>query len=320
MFELRHLRLLCEIAQSGSYSAAARRLGYTQPAVSQQMRALERTAGTPLVTRVGRRMRLTEAGEALARRAEGILSSVAAAEDEVAGIAGLRAGRVRLVAFPSGSATLVPAAIARLTGAHPGIRVSLTEAEPPEAMRALRAGEADIALTFAYGGDDADRADGDPGDDGELVEIPLLEDPLLAVLPDGHPLDGRAAVRIADLAGAAWIAGCERCRGNLLRLCADAGFAPDIAFATDDSVAVQSLVAAGLGVALMPGLVMSASHNPATVAVPVEPEPRRLVSAVVWPDARTVPAVAAMLDAFAAVAATGGRDGQRRRRLRVQGR
>lgn len=318
MFELRHLRLLCEIAQTGSYSAAARRLGYTQPAVSQQMRALEKAACTPLVVRVGRRMRLTEAGEALARRAEGILSSVAAAEDEVAGIAGLRAGRVRLVAFPSGSATLVPAAIAALTAAHPGIRVSLTEAEPPEAMGALRAGEADIALTFAYGDGNGGRADGEPGDDGGLVEIPLLEDPLRAVLPAGHPLAVRAAIRIAELADAAWIAGCERCRGNLLRLCAEAGFAPDIAFATDDSVAVQSLVAAGLGVALAPGLVLTTCHNPGTVTVPVEPEPRRGVSAMVWPDARTVPAVAAMLDAFAEVAATGGVDGQRR--LRVQGR
>ncbi|HEY3682919.1 MAG TPA: LysR family transcriptional regulator [Streptosporangiaceae bacterium] len=296
MFELRHLRLICEIAQSGSYSAAARGLGYTQPAISQQMRALEREAGTPLVTRAGRRMRLTEAGEALARRAAGILSSVAAAEDELAGIAGLRAGRVRLTAFPSGSATLVPAAIARLAHAHPGIRVSLTEAEPPEAMRALRDGEADIALTFSYGGDDGGASAG-------LAEIPLLDDPLMAVLPDAHPLSGRTSVKVCDLAGEAWIAGCERCRGNLLRLCAGFGFEPDIAFATDDSVAVQSLVAAGLGVALVPGLVLSASHNPGTVAVPVDPEPRRGVSAVVWPDSRTVPAVAAMLDTLTAVAA-----------------
>jgi len=297
MFELRHLRLLCEIAQSGSYSAAARALGYTQPAISQQMRALEREAGTPLVTRVGRRMRLTEAGEALVRRAEGILTSVAAAEDELAGIAGLRAGRVRLIAFPSGSATLVPAAIARLTTAHPGIRVSLTEAEPPEAMRALRGGEADIALTFAYG-------EGGEGPDGELAEIPLLDDPLYAVLPDAHPLCGRTSVKICELAGEPWIAGCERCRGNLLRLCGGFGFEPDIAFATDDGVAVQSLVAAGLGVALVPGLVLSACQNPGTVAVRVAPEPRRFVSAVVWPDSRTVPAVAAMLEALGRVAAT----------------
>lgn len=297
MIELRHLRLLCEIAQSGSYSAAARALGYTQPAISQQMRVLERSAGTPLVTRVGRRMRLTEAGAALARRAEGILSSVAAAEDELAGIAGLRAGRVRLIAFPSGSATLVPAAIARLTGGHPGIRVSLTEAEPPEAMRALRGGEADIALTFAYG-DDGEEPDGD------LSEIPLLDDPLYAILPDAHRLAGRTSVTIGDLAAEAWIAGCERCRGNLLRLCDAHGFEPDIAFATDDAVAVQSLVAAGLGVALLPGLVLSVSRNAGTVAVPVTPQPRRRVSAVVWPDSRTVPAVAAMLDALRQIAAT----------------
>lgn len=301
MFELRQLRLLCEIAQSGSYSAAARVLGYTQPAISQQMRALEREAGTPLVTRVGRRMRLTEAGETLVRRAEGILSSVAAAEDELAGIAGLHAGRVRLIAFPSGSATLVPSAIAGLTVAHPGIRVSLAEAEPPEAMRALRGGEADIALTFGYGeGGEGGEAD---APDADLTDIPLLDDPLYAVLPDAHPLGGRTSVKICELDGEAWIAGCERCRGNLLRLCGTFGFEPDIAFATDDGVAVQSLVAAGLGVALVPGLVLSACQNPGTVAVPVDPEPRRFVSAVVWPDSRTVPAVAAMLEALGHVAA-----------------
>ncbi|NED87724.1 LysR family transcriptional regulator, partial [Streptomyces sp. SID11233] len=123
----------------------------TQPAVSQQMKALEGAAGTPLLVRTGREMRLTEAGEALSRHASGILAGLTAAEEEVAAIAGLRAGRVRLVSFPSGSSSLVPSALAALRRDHPGTRVSLEEAEPPRSVELLRDGECDIALAFRYG-------------------------------------------------------------------------------------------------------------------------------------------------------------------------
>ena len=111
MIEARHLRVLRAVSTTGSFSAAARELGCTQPAVSQQMKALEHSAGTPLLIRTGRGMRLTEAGEVLVRHAAGVLAGLAAAEEEVAAIAGLRAGRVRLVSFPSGSSALVPAIV-----------------------------------------------------------------------------------------------------------------------------------------------------------------------------------------------------------------
>lgn len=130
MIEARHLRVLRAVSTAGSFSAAARALGCTQPAVSQQMKALESSAGTTLLIRTGREMRLTQAGEALVRHASGILAGLTAAEEEVAAIAGLRAGRVRLVSFPSGSSTLVPGALAALRADHPGTRVSLVEAEP----------------------------------------------------------------------------------------------------------------------------------------------------------------------------------------------
>lgn len=142
MIEARHLRVLRAVAATGSFSAAARELGCTQPAVSQQMKALESSAGTPLLIRTGREMRLTQAGEALVRHASGILAGLTAAEEEVAAIAGLRAGRVRLVSFPSGSSTLVPGALAALRAAHPGTRVSLVEAEPPRSVEMLREGTA----------------------------------------------------------------------------------------------------------------------------------------------------------------------------------
>lgn len=124
MIEARHLRVLRAVAATGSFSAAGRELGCTQPAVSQQMKALEASVGTPLLVRTGREMRLTQAGDALVRHAAGIIAGLTAAEEEVAAIAGLRAGRVRLVSFPSGSSTLVPTALAALRAAHPGTRVS----------------------------------------------------------------------------------------------------------------------------------------------------------------------------------------------------
>ena len=124
------------------YSAAARALGYTQPAITQQMKALERDVGTPLFIRVGRGMRLTEAGEALSRHAAVILDSMSAAQQQMSALTRLRAGRVRVCAFPSANATLIPEAMARLAAAHPGVRVDLLESEPPESLHRLVAGSA----------------------------------------------------------------------------------------------------------------------------------------------------------------------------------
>ncbi|MGF6913759.1 molybdate transport repressor ModE-like protein, partial [Kitasatospora sp. MAP12-15] len=152
MIEARHLRVLRAVARTGSFSAAARELGCTQPAISQQMKALENAVQLPLVVRVGRGMQLSEAGQVLLKHATGILAGLSAAEEEVAAIAGLRAGRVRLVSFPTASSTLVPPAVAQLRGAHPGVRVSLVEAEPPESLAMLRGGECEIALAFRYPG------------------------------------------------------------------------------------------------------------------------------------------------------------------------
>jgi DNA-binding transcriptional LysR family regulator len=300
MIDPRHLRMLREVGRTGSYSEAARNLGYTQPAISQQMRSLTSTVGTVLVVRAGRRMMLTEAGETLVRHAAGILSGLAAAEDEVAALAGLRAGRVRLVSFPSGTATLVPPAIAQVTGRHPGLRVSFVEAEPPDSIELLRSGECDVALAFAYPG--VTEPEVTTAEEADLVAVPLLVDELLALLPAGNPRADRAEVRLADLAGQHWIAGCPRCRGHLVHACAAAGFTPSISFATDDYVAVQSLVAAGLGVALVPRLVVSTFLHPGVVALRVLPAASRRITALTLPELRRVPAVAVMLEALRRVA------------------
>lgn len=295
MIEARHLRVLRAVAATGSFSAAARELGCTQPAVSQQMKALEASAGTTLLIRTGREMRLTQAGEALVRHASGILAGLVAAEEEVAAIAGLQAGRVRLVSFPSGSSTLVPGALAALRAAHPGTRVSLVEAEPPRSVEMLREGDCDIALAFRYG------ASGTEWDD--LVVRPLLTDRLIGLVPEGHRLAGADAVAVAELAEEPWIAGCPRCRRQLVEVCEESGFTPRIDFATDDYPAVVGLVGAGLGVAVLPELAIESVRPKRARTVAVEPAIEREIVALTLPDLAQVPAVAATLDQLSLAAA-----------------
>ncbi|MFI6153445.1 LysR substrate-binding domain-containing protein [Kitasatospora sp. NPDC051170] len=332
MIEARHLRVLRAVARTGSFSAAARELGCTQPAISQQMKALEKSVDTPLVVRSGRGMQLSEAGKVLLKHATGILAGLSAAEEEVAAIAGLRAGRVRLVSFPTASSTLVPPAVARLRDGHPGVRVSLVEAEPPESLAMLRGGECEIALAFRYPqSEGAPPAVGSSAGHGtprearaeanleaqqlsagtdwsDLVVTPLLDDPLVGLLPASHPLAGREGpVELAELAGEQWIAGCPQCRGHLVELCAGAGFEPRIDFATDDYPAVVGLVAAGLGVAVLPRLALQSVRPDGVSTVPVRtasgaPALRRVV-ALTLPDLAEVPAVALMLERLAGAAA-----------------
>ncbi|MER7464356.1 LysR family transcriptional regulator [Streptomyces sp. NPDC097981] len=298
MIEARHLRVLRAVAGTGSFSAAARELGCTQPAVSQQMKALEQSAGTPLLVRAGREMRLTQAGTALVRHAAGILAGLTAAEEEVAAIAGLRAGRVRLVSFPSGSSTLVPTALAAMRAEHPGTRISLVEAEPPRSVEMLREGDCDLALAFRYGG-----ATGSAAEWEDLVVRPLLTDRLVGLVPEGHRLSGAERVGMAELADEPWIAGCPRCRRHLVEVCEAAGFTPRIDFATDDYPAVVGLVGAGLGVAVLPELAVESVRAKGVSTVAVEPAVEREVVALTLPDLARVPAVAATLDQLERAAA-----------------
>ncbi|MFF4401179.1 LysR family transcriptional regulator [Streptomyces sp. NPDC001480] len=299
MIEARHLRVLRAVATTGSFSAAGRELGCTQPAVSQQMKALEASVGTPLLVRSGREMRLTQAGEALVRHATGILAGLTAAEEEVAAIAGLRAGRVRLVSFPSGSSTLVPTALAALRAAHPGTRVSLEEAEPPKSVELLREGDCDVALAFRYEG--ATGAE-ERAEWADLVVRPLLTDRLVGLVPERHRLARAESVAIGELAGEPWIAGCPRCRGQLVEVCESAGFTPRIDFATDDYPAVVGLVGAGLGVAVLPQLAIESVRPRGARVLALEPAVRREIVALTLPDLAQVPAVAATLEQLARAA------------------
>ena len=300
MIDAAGLRVMRAIADEGSFTGAAASLGYSQPAVSQMVRRLEQRTGTVLVERVGRNVRLTEAGEVLARHAVGVLSALDAAEEEVAAIAGLRAGRVRLMAFPSASASLVPKALALVRERYPEVSVSFSEGEPPQSLTALRAGECDIAVAFTYEGADISEAE----DLDFLVSAKLLDDEVRLAVPLDHPLATHSEVDLADFAAESWIAGCPRCRGHLLALSRTAGFTPEVSFETEDYIAVLGLVSAGLGVALVPDLILAAAHNSDVATLSLKPASRRQILAVTTPDLQRVPAVKAALDALTESAAS----------------
>lgn len=295
MIDAAGLRVMRAIADEGSFTAAAAALGYSQPAVSQMVRRLEERTGTVLVERIGRTVRLTEAGNVLAKHAVPVLEALDRAECEIQSIAGLQSGRVRLTAFPSASSTLVPQALALLKQRHPEIKVVFTEAEPPAALESLRSGECDLAVTFVYDGDVLPRGETDLN---PFEVQTLLEDDVRLVLPKDHPLTDQSQVKLGDLASESWIAGCPRCRGHLVSLAQKSGFEPDVAIETEDFVAVLALVAAGLGVAVVPELILRSTSNDGVVVRPVSPASRRTVQVVTTPDLCRVPAVEATLEAL----------------------
>jgi DNA-binding transcriptional LysR family regulator len=287
--DLRRLRVLQAVAREKSFSAAARSLDYTQPAIGHHVRRLEAELGTPLVIRRGRTVDLTAAGAALAQRADVLLAGATAAWEEVSAVAGLRAGRVRLAAFPSAGATLVPAALALLRDRHPSLEITFVEAEPPQLAELVRRGDVDVALSFEYAGLDSDS-------DTDLERTELCVDEKLAVLPADHPLAGEIEIDLAQLEHERFIAGCPRCRGHLVALCRQSGFEPEIALATDDWVAVQAMVAAHLGVTLLPSLVLDTVRHPEVQIRPVSGRPTRTVSALTLPTAGAVPGIRALID------------------------
>ena len=327
MLDVTRLRVLVAVARYGSVTAAARALNYAQPSVSHHLARLEAETGTKLIQRAGRGIRLTDAGRLLAERGAEVIGRLDAAENELAAYTGLRAGRLRLAAFPSALGTIVPAAAAMLREYQPGVDLRLTEAEPPEALRMLRAGYVDVALVFRYspdppGEDGPDAKDAEawmaagntaarPGmslPDGESGGIDITEGLRERLLLDEqvHLVTSARATDepSADLAGYAryrWIAGCDRCRANLLRQCALAGFTPKIAFTTDDYIAVQALVAADLGVSILPALALRAARHPGIRTVPLAGV-HRYVFAVRYGDPPDPPAVDILLEVLGAAA------------------
>ena len=285
--DARRLLIFRDVARAGSISAAARELGWTQPAVSQHLRALERSVGVPLLLRGSGGVDLTEPGRLLLDRADQVALQLHLAEEELADLTSLRRGRARLAAYPSAAATLVPRAVAGLRTRHPDVDVELTEAEPPEALGLVESGDADLALVFGY--------DADPAAGRGLVWRPLASEAVALVLAADHRLAGRRRLTLAQLSEEPWIVGCDRCRAHAVALCAAAGFTPSVRHVSDDYVVVQNLVAVGLGVTLLPHSALEAYRHPDVVAREHTSFGTRTYGLAHRPGAERVPATAALI-------------------------
>src|SRR3954447_25591226 len=224
MLDINRLRVIDAVGRNGSVTAAAKELHYSQPSVTHHLARLEAETGAQLLQRVARGIRLTPAGQLLAGRAAEIIGRVDAAGAELSAHVGLTAGRVRLAGFSSAIGSLVPQAVAALASRHPGLRLSLTDAHPADAIELLRTGHIEVAIVFRY-----DETEPEPP--GIRLHH-LLDDPV-------YLLSTRREGGLATLRDATWIAGCERCRSHLLSLCADAGFDPRIGYSSDDMVVMQ---------------------------------------------------------------------------------
>jgi DNA-binding transcriptional LysR family regulator len=281
--DVNRLRVLEAVARCGSVTAAAADLHYSQPTVSHHLARLEAETGAKLLQKVGRGVRLTEAGRLLADRAAEIIGRIDAADAELSAHVGLTAGRVRLAGFSSAVGSLVPKAVDLLSKEHPGLQVSLVDTHPPEALEMLRAGTIDVAVVFRH--------------DETEPELPgirlhhLLDDPI-------YLLSDRRVRTLAALRDATWIAGCERCRSHLLSLCAAEGFEPTIGYTSDDMVVMQALVAAGLGVTTIPGMALR-SHRAEGIVAKELHGVQRHVFAATYGEPPDPPATTALLKALA---------------------
>lgn len=292
MLDLRRLRVFHAVATRRSFSAAADALAYTQSTVSEAVAALERELGVTLLDRSSRPVGLTPAGEVVLGHAETLLGHAGAIEDDLAALREGDAGRLRLAGFYTAWSTFLPAAIAAFSRAHPRVALELDQADPPEAMRRLRAGEIDLAVIYRF-------ASGDPaGDPGErLVSTHLAPDPYALAVPARGALARKRRLEAADLATAKW---CTAPLGSpatdiVQRYCREhGGFEPDLAYPTDDVAMAQPLVSAGLAVSFLPSLELARPYP----GVAVRPLPHAPPGREVWcvqPANRRLPAARAMV-------------------------
>jgi DNA-binding transcriptional LysR family regulator len=243
MLDVRRLHLLLELTRRGTITAVAEALAYTPSAVSQQLAALEREAGVPLLERTGRKVALTPAGTVLARYAESVVAVLEEASAALAATRDSLTGPLRIGAFPSAARVILPPALVALGRDHPALELMVTELDPVDVPDALRTGALDVALTFAY---DYVPAEPDPAVDTE----PLLEE--VVYLATADP----ARTTIEDCRGVPWIAGTPDtlCHTLVRRACQASGFTPRIRHHADDFATVLALVAAGQGASLIPQL------------------------------------------------------------------
>ncbi|MFB7515266.1 LysR family transcriptional regulator [Streptomyces sp. NPDC056144] len=250
------------VARAGSFTSAARELGYTQSAVSRQVQSLEEETGAVLFERLPRGVRLTEAGRVLLPHAEAVRDRLRAARAELEALRTLEGGLLRLGSFSSANAALVPRAQAAFRARHPGVTVTRTEGPSVKHLGQIAAGEQDLAVVSP--------APGTPPPDGVTLHH-LLDEPMLVALAPGHPQAGRRAVRLAELAEEEWIVGAERLADTLFRPAVAAGFRPRTGLLAHDWIAKLGAVAAGLGITLVPALAATSVPRDVTL-VTIHPD------------------------------------------------
>lgn len=288
------LETFVAVVHTGSISAAARRLGLSQPTVSQQVKSLERTLGTPLFSREGGRVELTAAGRALQGYADSTLSSWRFVVDQVREAAG-RDDLVdlSLASFPSANAALLPGALASLVATDSSLRIKVLDAEPPASWDLLSTGQAEALVTFSYPGEAPGRG---------LTELPVLEEEFVLLVPADGPLARCDRVGLEAAADGTWVGGCPKCRQELITECSARGFTPDILVSTDDPAMTGVLVSRGIGVAMRPLLNVLGGLAEGVAVVGIEDGLRRQVSLVVPEHEAEKPAIAALHGALVASA------------------
>jgi molybdate transport repressor ModE-like protein len=293
MLDLKRLRVLAEVARRGSFSVAAEELYLSQSAVSQQVATLEKEVGMPLLERTRGGPKLNDAGRMLVRHAEAALARLEEAEHELKAIAGLEGGELRIASFPSASATLLTEALAEFGSRHPGVRLSVTEAEPEQSVPKLRAAEIDLAIVFDYPMLPAQPADRD------IERSLLLTESMYLALPKDHPLAMADTVGLANLADEPWLCGvCPSSCGEVVKqACRQAGFDPGIGFESDEYQVLQAYVAAGLGFTLLPDLALPTLRSDLVVRPTKPAAPKRRV----WAATRAEGARSAATDAMVEV-------------------
>jgi DNA-binding transcriptional LysR family regulator len=297
MLDPRRLRVLCEVARHGSFSAAAESLGYTQPAVSRQIATLEAETGATLVRRVPKGAVLTDAGRLLVDRGEAILARLDEAEAELRELLGLGGGTLRLASFASAASSIVPLAIAKFRELHAAVELSVAMADPIDSLPRLRAGGLDMALSH----DPLALFEGVVG----VEFVHLFDDPMYVALPKTHPLADSDRLGLASFADEPWMLGtttsCPDSR-LFMRACLEAGFEPTIAFQNDDYAAVLGFVAAGVGVALIPDMAARGVREDVVIRrLDPAPPPRPIMVAL--PSGYRSPAADAMVEVLHEVSA-----------------
>jgi DNA-binding transcriptional LysR family regulator len=290
MLDPRRLLTFRQVARERSFSRAAHSLSLTQPAVSQQIRALELQLGAPLIERRRGLFALTPAGELLLGHAEALHERLRLAETQLGETAAQERRRLRLAAFPSALATLVPAAITRLQ-TEAELEIGAVQGSTEEVVAAVRDGRAHLALCFQDASEPR-------REHARAKRIDLLEEPMLASLGPRHRLAHRKRIRLAELADDPWLAAVPD--GLIVRACRAAGFEPRLACMTEDPLAINSFVAAGFAVTLTSRLL--APHLRDTTVIPLSGgAPRRAIYAVAPPGA-THPLTEAFVEALRASA------------------